>query len=112
MLHKYCFRMSKDVENVKRSIVIAINVVIIVMLKRYFIAKSHFVVDLTFLFDLSKTNFFVSFVNCIYIVFVHIIIDYYFINRKKYFRKILKTCFRMLDMRMKKRQKNFFFAFS
>ena len=32
-----------------------------------------------------------------------------FMNRKKYFRKILKTCSCLFDMRMKNRQKNNFF---
>ena len=31
MLHKYCFRMSKNVENVKRSIAIAIDVIVVVL---------------------------------------------------------------------------------
>ena len=109
MLHKHCFRMSKNVENVKRSIAIAIDVTIIVVLKRYFVAKSHFVVDLTFSFDLSRAKFFVLFVDCTHIVFVHKMIDCCFMNRKKHSRKILRTCSRMLDMCMKKRQKSNFF---
>ena len=108
MLHKHCFRMSKDVENVKRSIAIAIDVVVVV-LKRYFVAKSYFVVNLTFSFDLLRTKIFVSFINCTYIVFVHKIINCCFMNRKKHSRKMLKTCSCILDIRIKKRQKNNFF---
>ena len=101
MLYKHYFRMLKNVENVKRSIAIAIDVIIVVVLKRYFIVKSCF--NLTFSFDLLKTKFFVSFVKCIYIVFVHKMIDCCFMNRKKHCRKMLRTCSRILDIRMKKR---------
>ena len=106
-LYKYCFRMSKDVENVRRSITIAIDVVVIVVLKRCFVVKSCF--DLTFSFDLSRTKTFVSLIDCTYIVFVHKIIDCCFMNRKKHCRKMLRICSRILDMRMKKRQRNNFF---
>ena len=95
--------MSKNVEKVKRSIVIAINVVVV--LRRCFVTKLHFVVNLTFSFDLSRAKIVILFVNCIYIIFIYKMINCCFINRKKYFRKILKTCSRILDMRMKKRQK-------
>ena len=111
ILHKHYFRMSKNVKNVKQTITIAINIIVVVMLKRYFVAKSCF--DLTFSFDLSRTKFFISFVDCIHIVFVRKMIDCCFIKRKKHCRKMLKACFRILNIRMQKRQKNnFFFAFS
>ena len=100
MSYKYYFCMSKNVENVKRTIVIAIDVVIIVVLKYCFIAKSRF--DLTFSFDLSKTNFFISFINCTYIIFVRKIINCCLINRKKYCCKMLRTYSRILDIRIKK----------
>ena len=79
--------MLKNVENVKRIIAIAIDVVVVIVLKRCFVAKSHFVVNLTFSFDLSKAKIFVSFVNCTHIVFVHNIIDCYFMNLMKHCRK-------------------------
>ena len=96
--------MSKDVENVKRLIAIAIDVVIVIVLKRYFVTKSHFIVNLTFSFDLSKAKIFVLFINCIYIVFVYKMINCYFMNRKKHSRKMLKTCSCILDIRIKKQQ--------
>ena len=86
-LYKHCFRKSKNVENVENvKQTIAIDVVVVVVLKRYFIAKSCF--DLTLSFDLSKAKTFVSFIDCFFIVFVRKIINYCFMNRKKYCRKM------------------------
>ena len=103
MSHKHCFCMSKNVKNVKRAIAIAIDIIVVIVLKCYFVTKSHFVVNLTFSFNLLKAKIFVSFINCIYIVFVYKIIDYYFMNCKKHYCKMLKTYFCILDIRMKKR---------